>query len=225
MFRHRCTPRAEVPYTLWAFLFAVAITLVNVRGVEMTARASQVMTVFMVAATVLFVAGCVRFIVNSAGLSGLFVSDVVVNPRTLQLSPLMLGAGVATLSYLGFDAISTLAEETTRKKTSASPQLLFVCCKRYSASSSCTLRLWFGHRRSRSLMSRPPFSTLHKSPAADFFSASRRLSCLLPASPVPLPARQEPQGYSLEWDGMGCCRAASSLTSIPPTPPRREAFT
>jgi amino acid transporter len=93
----------------------------------MTARASQVMTVIMIASTVLFVAGCIRFIVASAGLPGLFVSETLVNPRTLRLSPLMLGAGVATLSYLGFDAISTLAEETRNPEKDIGFATILVC--------------------------------------------------------------------------------------------------
>jgi amino acid transporter len=91
----------EVPYAVWALLFTLTITFVNVRGIQVTARASEVMTVIMTASTILFVACAIHFIVKYSGLSGLFVSQRLIDTRTLRLSPLMLGAGVATLSYIG----------------------------------------------------------------------------------------------------------------------------
>ena len=117
----------EVPYAVWALLFALTITFVNARGIQVTARASEVMTVIMTASTILFVACAVHFIVKYAGLSGLFVSQRLVDTRTLRLSQLMLGAGVATLSYLGFDAISTLAEEARRPEKDIGFATVFVC--------------------------------------------------------------------------------------------------
>ena len=117
----------EVPYAVWALLFSLMITFVNVRGIQVTARASEVMTVIMTASTILFVACAIHFIVKYAGLSGLFVSQRLVDTRTLRLSPLMLGAGVATLSYIGFDAISTLAEEARRPEKDIGFATVLVC--------------------------------------------------------------------------------------------------
>jgi putrescine importer len=59
----------EVPYAVWALLFALTITFVNVRGIQVTARASEVMTVIMTASTILFVACAIHFIVKYVGLS------------------------------------------------------------------------------------------------------------------------------------------------------------
>ncbi|HUS05345.1 MAG TPA: APC family permease [Bryobacteraceae bacterium] len=117
----------EVPYSVWAFLFALTITVVNVRGIQVTTRASEVMTIIMTASTILFVACAIHFTVKAAGLSGLFVAERLVDTRTLQLSPLMLGAGVATLSYLGFDAISTLAEESRHPEKDIGFATILVC--------------------------------------------------------------------------------------------------
>jgi putrescine importer len=45
----------QVPYAVWAFLFAVFITTVNVRGIRVTARASELMTLAMCVSAALFV--------------------------------------------------------------------------------------------------------------------------------------------------------------------------
>jgi putrescine importer len=117
----------SVPYSVWAFLFALSITLVNARGIRTTAVASRVMTAIMVGATVLFVGAAIQYIVRTTGVAGLWVPTAVINPQTFALSPLMLGAGIATLSYLGFDAVSTLAEDARHPATDIGFATVLVC--------------------------------------------------------------------------------------------------
>jgi putrescine importer len=107
---HRLLP--IVPYEAWAVLFSLALTLVNIPGIRVTARAGEIMMAIMVLCAMAFVALAVRFVVDAHGVGGLLNSSVIYSPQTFALRPLMLGAGVAALSYIGFDAISTLAEDT-----------------------------------------------------------------------------------------------------------------
>ncbi|MCX6622209.1 MAG: APC family permease [Acidobacteria bacterium] len=101
-----------VPYAVWVILFTVAMTAVNVRGIKVTARASSVLMAVMTVIAVLFIGAAARWVVGQTGLEGLFQMAGVFRPETFALRPLMLGAAIATLSYIGFDAISTLAEDT-----------------------------------------------------------------------------------------------------------------
>jgi amino acid transporter len=57
----------------------------------------------------------------------LFSIHDLVRPETLSVRPLMLGAAIATLSYIGFDAISTLAEETIDAKRDIGFATILVC--------------------------------------------------------------------------------------------------
>lgn len=101
-----------VPYWVWAIPFTVPISAINVRGLRMTARAGNVMIVLMTVCAALFVAVTAHSVVVHRGFRGLFVGRTVYNPQTFSAHPLMLGAAIASLSYIGFDAISTLAEDT-----------------------------------------------------------------------------------------------------------------
>lgn len=101
-----------IPYAVWAFLFAASITMINVRGIRVTTQTSKGMIVAMSASAVLFVALALRWVISTAGLEGLVEPSLVLNPETFELPKLMTAAGIASLSYLGFDAISTLAEDT-----------------------------------------------------------------------------------------------------------------
>lgn len=102
----------SVPYAVWVVLFTAGMTAVNVRGIRVTARASSVLMAVMTVIAVLFIGVAIRWVVGQAGFDALFQLSGVYRAETFALRPLMLGAAIATLSYIGFDAISTLAEDT-----------------------------------------------------------------------------------------------------------------
>jgi amino acid transporter len=99
-----------VPQWLWIVIFVVFNTVVNLAGVEITAWANRaflvaeliVLTIFVVAAIVAISRG-----VGGAHWSGTpFFNSAVFSP-----SLVFAALSVAVLSFLGFDAISTQAEE------------------------------------------------------------------------------------------------------------------
>ncbi len=117
----------SVPYAVWAFLFAAIITLVNVRGIRVTANASKWLMLAMTVSAVLFVALAIRWALSALGLNGLFQQDLVLNPKTIELPALMTAAAISTLSYLGFDAVSTLAEDTRNPRRDIGFATITVC--------------------------------------------------------------------------------------------------
>jgi putrescine importer len=65
--------------------------------------------------------------VLSSGFAGLIRPDAIVNPHTFDLGRLMLGAGIATLSYLGFDAVSTMTEDSRNPEADIGFATVAVC--------------------------------------------------------------------------------------------------
>lgn len=116
-----------VPYAVWAVTFSVTLTLVNIPGIRVTARAGEVMMAIMSVCAILFIYLAARYIVGLHGAAGLFTSVALIHPQTFALRPLMLGAGVAALSYIGFDAISTLAEDTIKPERDIAFATVLVC--------------------------------------------------------------------------------------------------
>jgi putrescine importer len=102
----------QVPYIAWAILFTVGLTAVNIPGIRVTTRASSVMMVIMSVCAVLFVALAGRYVYAAHGIAGLLDARGLFRPESFSVPPLMLGASIAAISYIGFDAISTLAEDT-----------------------------------------------------------------------------------------------------------------
>ncbi|MDQ2775492.1 MAG: APC family permease [Acidobacteriota bacterium] len=122
---HRLFP--SVSYSVWAVVFTVALTLVNIPGIRVTARASEVLMAVMTVCAVAFVVLAAHYIVTVDGAAALLDQSALFRPETFSIRPLMLGAGVAALSYIGFDAISTLAEDTVNPKRDIGFATVLVC--------------------------------------------------------------------------------------------------
>jgi amino acid transporter len=117
----------SVPYAAWAFLFAAGITVVNLYGMRVTARASRVMMLVMAGSAALFVVLAARAVVGQGGFAALIQPTAVLNPATFSLPAVISAAAVATLSYLGFDAVSTLAEDTEQPGRDIGFATVLVC--------------------------------------------------------------------------------------------------
>ncbi|MGE5645392.1 MAG: APC family permease [Acidobacteriota bacterium] len=117
----------SIPYAVWAVLITVGITVINVRGIRVTTRASGIMTYIMCGCAALFAVLAAARVVSGGGAAALVSLAPIFRPESFSLSPLMLGAGIAALSYIGFDAISTLAEDTIDPEKDISYATVLVC--------------------------------------------------------------------------------------------------
>jgi putrescine importer len=117
----------SIPYFVWAIFFTLMVTLINVRGMKVTAAAGNVMMALMTVCAVLFVVLAVRLVILRDGAMALFSPHAIYNPATSGLHPLMLGAAIASLSFIGFDAISTLADDTLHPEKDIRSATVIVC--------------------------------------------------------------------------------------------------
>lgn len=116
-----------VPYFLWVLLFTALITLVNVRGIRLMTRANTIMMAVMTFCALTFIVLALWRVIASQGATSLLFPGELLQPGALALRPVMLGAAIATLSYIGFDAISTLAEDTVNPKRDVGYATILVC--------------------------------------------------------------------------------------------------
>ena len=122
---HRLLP--AVPYLAWAAIFTLAITLVNVRGIRTTVRANTVLMAILSVSAILFAVLAVRTVTEQGGIAALWSPAAIYNPGTFSLRTLMLGAGISALSYIGFDAVTTLAEDSKNPAADVGFATVAVC--------------------------------------------------------------------------------------------------
>jgi putrescine importer len=100
-----------VPFAFWAIAFALAFTFLNTRGIQASSRVNAILTVVMTVVVVVFFGEGVRYIMHTLHPTGAALLLPFYDPATFHLSTLFRGTSVAVLTYIGFDGISTMAEE------------------------------------------------------------------------------------------------------------------
>ena len=104
-----------IPIAVWILLFIVITTFLNILGLKVADKANYVLMAFQILVIVFFVALSIVHIVNSSGAGGLANSTPFLNAGS-SLGTISAGAAIAAYSFLGFDAVTTLTEETIDPK-------------------------------------------------------------------------------------------------------------
>ena len=100
-----------VPYAAWAVGFVLLFTLLNVRGIEASARTNAWLAFGLGAVIVLFLAAAARFLCHAPGSPSSAWLRPFYDPETFSFARFSTGTSIAILTYIGFDAVSTLSEE------------------------------------------------------------------------------------------------------------------
>jgi len=108
-----------VDYWVWVIGAIAIVTFFNLVEVKWLARISAILVLVCIVVIAWFVLASVGFLAGGHG-EGTVVSTKPFFGDGLTVDMLLAGTAIACLSYLGFDAISTLAEETRNPGRSVS---------------------------------------------------------------------------------------------------------
>ena len=113
-------------FYVWAILFAAFFTWVNLHGVQASARMNEVLCAGMVVVVAIFIAAVARFVFHAPHGPAFFTAPFY-DPETFHASNLFAGTSVAVLTYIGFDAVSTLSEEAENPQRNILLATVLVC--------------------------------------------------------------------------------------------------
>ena len=99
------------PYGLWAIGFALLFTVLNLRGIQATARTNELLTLAMGAVIAWMLIASVRYIMGMPQITADVFTHPFYDPERFSWRSISNGASIAVLTYIGFDGISTLSEE------------------------------------------------------------------------------------------------------------------
>jgi amino acid transporter len=100
-----------VPMALWIIGFILITTVLNILGIKVADKANYVLMAFQLLVIVFFVALAIGSVVSASGVGGLASTEPFFN-STSSFATVSAGAAIAAYSFLGFDAVTTLTEET-----------------------------------------------------------------------------------------------------------------
>jgi amino acid transporter len=99
-----------VDMRIWVFAFIAVNVAVNLRGIEFTAAANNIMLVLELIALAVFVVVGLWALYHGVG-AGRLTLLPLYDAKAFDLAAVAGATSIAVLSFLGFDGISTLAEE------------------------------------------------------------------------------------------------------------------
>jgi amino acid transporter len=116
-----------VPYAAWVVLIVGVIIFLNLRNVRFTARANEALLAVVCVVVAAFFFTAVRYLFHFQGLGGLISFEPFYSPKTFDFGALRTATSLAALTYIGFDGVTTLAEEVENPKRTVPIATVLVC--------------------------------------------------------------------------------------------------
>ncbi len=98
---------------IWAIVVVVATlsALINIIGMKTASIIDTVIIAAQLAFTLLLIIVIAKYVVGGGGAADLTVGKAIYNPETFDLGNILTASAVLCVSFVGFDAVSTMAEE------------------------------------------------------------------------------------------------------------------
>lgn len=113
-----------IPLSAWKIIFAVAFTLLNLRAIQASARTNTWMAIAMSAVVVWTLGSMAKYLAATGPHDFL---KPFYDPATFSWATVSTGTALAALTYIGFDNISTLSEETINPEKNILRATVLVC--------------------------------------------------------------------------------------------------
>ncbi|WP_083701579.1 APC family permease [Tersicoccus sp. Bi-70] len=114
-----------VPGWIWIVVYIALTSVLNVIGIRVADRVNFVLMVFQLLVIVVFVALSAASVLGGQG-TGSLISASPFTGENSSLAQISAGAAVAAYSFLGFDAVTTLSEETVDPRRTVPRAILLV---------------------------------------------------------------------------------------------------
>jgi putrescine importer len=115
-----------LPFYAWLGIFAVFFTWVNLHGIKSSARLNEILCLAMILVVIVFFAVVVNVLWRVHHDPGFFLKPFYDAPN-FHSQTIFAGTSVAVLTYIGFDAISTLSEEAENPRRNILLATVLVC--------------------------------------------------------------------------------------------------
>ncbi len=117
----------QIPFVIWALIIAGIMTALNLAGVKASATANKVLLAVMSVVVVYFIVAAIRFLYGGQGWAGLFSMQPIYDPKTFNAHKILTATSFAALTYVGFDGVTTLAEDVENPKRNVLLAVVLTC--------------------------------------------------------------------------------------------------
>jgi putrescine importer len=117
----------QVPFVVWALLIAGIMTVLNLIGVKASANANKVLLAIMSVVVVAFFVLALKYLYGGQGWAGLFSLQPLYDPKHFDSHKILTATSFAALTYIGFDGVTTLAEDVENPKRNVLLAVVLTC--------------------------------------------------------------------------------------------------
>jgi putrescine importer len=103
----------SIPFWAWFVILTVGVTVVSLVGITVSANLSKLLVIIQFVFFFVFIALTIKSLLGGEGAGTLFSSQPFTTNH-LPMSVILSATAIISYSFLGFDAVTTLAEETLK---------------------------------------------------------------------------------------------------------------
>jgi putrescine importer len=116
----------QVPYVAWVVGFVILFTMLNCNGIETSARINALVAGALGLVVVWILAAAVRWLLVMTHPTAATLIEPLYSPG-LDKSTMLRSTATAVLAYIGFDGISTLADEAHEPERNVPKAIVMTC--------------------------------------------------------------------------------------------------
>ncbi|MBC9935703.1 MULTISPECIES: APC family permease [unclassified Leucobacter] len=116
-----------VPTVIWVVLAAAFGVTINILGARISGRINIVLVSLQAVFCIVLIGLIVGFVASGGGSTSLIVPEAIVDVVRLDGGSLLWASSILAVSFLGFDAVTTLAEETEEPAKTVPRAIMIVC--------------------------------------------------------------------------------------------------
>lgn len=114
----------SIPFSFWIIILNIGITIISLIGINFSANTSKIFVIAQVLFIVVFAILTIKSVLGGMG-AGTLVSDHPFVNSNVSVSVIFAGASLLCFSFLGFDSVTTLSEETINPEKTI-PKAIFL---------------------------------------------------------------------------------------------------
>lgn len=116
-----------VPVWGWIIIAVVFVAVCNYVGVGVAAFINNINVIAPIIALIVTLICIIKFVVGGGGSGTLLYMDAIYNPETFNFSSIMTGAAIMAIVFVGFDSVTTYAEETINPEKNMPRAVILIC--------------------------------------------------------------------------------------------------
>lgn len=116
-----------IPVWAWIIIAVLFVGVCNYVGVGIAAFINNINVIAPIIAIVVTVICMIKFVISGGGAGTLLYAEAFYNADTFNASTLMTGAAIMAIVFVGFDSVTTYAEETIQPEKTMPKAVLLIC--------------------------------------------------------------------------------------------------